>query len=319
MRITQEMIWTLASLTLVAQLSACGSDPGTGPLDGGTRDGAATKIDGGASIDGAAGSPDARASQIARCPAALPADWIFCDDFEAPNVAARYFEFSDDGGDFRRVATEAASGSYSMEVLWQSGEVSAGGMKVTFGRNPIGTQYRTSEDFTDIYWRMRVKHQTGWVGSPAKLSRATVFSASNWSQAMIAHLWSAGDVLLGDPAGCVVGGTVQCSGYNDFGNLDWLGQMPGTTPMFSTADAGRWRCVEGHLRLNTPGASDGVFEFWIDGNLESSRSNFDWRGTWTTYGINAVFFENYWNAGAGTELRRWFDDIVIATVPIGCD
>lgn len=313
MKVIENVFSALVSLAVVVSLPGCGTNPNDLSVDGGTVDAISM------SPDGPRGLPDAGNSQVGLCPNPLPGDWIFCDDFEAPNVAARYFEFSDNAGDFRRVATQAASGSYSMEVVWQSGEVSAGGFKVTFGRNPIGSQMRSGEDFNEVYWRMRVKHQTGWVGSPAKLSRATVFSASDWSQAMIAHLWSSGDVLLGDPASCVVGGAVQCSGYNDFANLDWLGQMPGTTPIFSTADAGQWRCVEGHLRLNTPGASDGVFEFWIDGNLESSRSNFDWRDTWTTYGINAVFFENYWNAGAGTELRRWFDDIAIATVPIGCN
>ena len=136
---------------------------------------------------------------------------------------------------------------------------------------------------------------------------------------MIAHLWSKGDVLIGDPAGCVSGSSVRCSGYNDFSQLDWLGQMPGDTPIFSTEDSGRWRCVEGHVRLNTPGSSDGVFELWIDDALEARRTDLDWRGSYTSYGINAVFFENYWNEGSPVEQRRWFDDIAIATERIGCD
>ena len=44
----------------------------------------------------------------------------------------------------------------------------------------------------------------------------------------------------------------------------------------------------------------------------------DWRGSWTAYGINAVFFENYWNSGAPVEQRRYFDDIAIATERVGC-
>ncbi|MBW2459127.1 MAG: hypothetical protein JRI68_31810 [Deltaproteobacteria bacterium] len=79
-----------------------------------------------------------------------------------------------------------------------------------------------------------------------------------------------------------------------------------------------WRFIEGHARLNDPGSANGVFEFWIDDNLEASRSDMDWRGSWTEYGINAVFFENYWNSGSPVEQRRYFDDIAIATVRIGC-
>lgn len=316
---------------------ACGGDDESGTPTGGTTvttdggtGGAATGVGGSGGTGGTAtgsgglGGQGGTTSQGGGavgelCPDPLPASWIFCDDFESSDpVADRYFEFGDDDGDFARVATESMSGSHSMETIFQASEVGAGGMKVTFGHNPIGTQYRTSEDFDDIYWRMYLKNQAGWTGSPAKLSRATVFAASDWSQAMIAHLWSSDDVLLGDPAGCVSGGSVQCSGYNDFANLQWLGQMPGTTPIFSTAASGVWRCIEGHARLNTPGSADGVFEFWIDGQLQNQRTDLDWRGTYTAYGINAVFFENYWNSGSPVEQRRYFDDIVIATEQIGC-
>lgn len=285
--------------------TSAGGTGGTGTGTGGTGTGA-----GGTGTGGSVGQ---------LCPDPLPASWIFCDDFESSDpVADRYFEFGDDDGDFQRVDTESNSGSHSMEVFFQQGEVEAGGMKVTFGRNPIGSQHQSDQDFDDIYWRMYLKNQDGWTGSPAKLSRATAFAASDWSQAMIAHLWSSGNVLIGDPAGCVQGSTVQCSGYNDFNNLDWLGQMHGTTEIFATAESGVWRCIEGHARLNDPGSSNGVFEFWIDNHLENSRSDMNWRGSWTEYGINAVFYENYWNSGSTQDQRRWFDDIAIATERIGC-
>jgi hypothetical protein len=286
--------------------TSLGGAGGVGGSTGGT-----TSTDGGGASGGSSGG-------AVTCPATLPSGWLFCDDFEKPDVASRYFEYGDDEGDFVRTTDQAASGQYSMQVVFQQGEVSAGGMKLRVGNNPIGTDVAPGQDFDELFWRMRVMHQSGWVGSPAKLSRATSMAKSDWSQAMIAHLWSKGDVLLGDPASCVKGGAVACQGYNDFANLSWLGQMPGSTPIFATGDAGKWRCVEGHAKLNAPGQSDGVFEFWIDEKLEASRSDLNWRGTWTGYGINAVFFENYWNQGSPVEQKRWFDDIVIATVPIGC-
>lgn len=286
------------------------------PIDASTNDAAPGAAD--ASVADASATADATTS-TSLCPDPLPASWIFCDDFEQGDVTSRYFEYWDNDGDFRRVTSESASGDYSMEVLWQVDEVEAGNLKVTFGRNPLGSIYQSSQDFADIYWRMRVKHQPGWGGSPAKLSRATAFSGADWSQAMIAHLWSSGEILKGDPASCVAAGAVACSGYNDFDNLDWLGQLPGVTPIFSTADSGQWRCVEGHARLNTPGLANGVFEFWIDDEVEASTSDLDWRGSWTDYGINAVFFENHWNDGSPVEQRRWFDDLAIATTRIGCD
>lgn len=34
--------------------------------------------------------------------------------------------------------------------------------------------------------------------------------------------------------------------------------------MFSTENSGKWYCVVGHVKLNTPGNQDGIFEFWIN-------------------------------------------------------
>ncbi len=258
------------------------------------------------------------------CPSPLPSDWIFCEDFENISDTKKvFFEHNDDNGDLKVVSGEGVSGTHALEASYQKGEVGAGWVSIAFGRNPIvgsgKPHYRATEDFTEVWWRLRVKHQQGWpdVG-PAKLMRATSFAKSNWGQAMIAHLWSSGVQLLGDPATCVNGGSVACNKYNDFGNLKWLGQMKGTTPLFSKALSGKWQCVEGHVKLNTPGQKDGQFEFWINGNLEKSRKDLDWRGTYTQYGVNLISVENYWNSGAVQDLKRWFDDIAIAESRIGC-
>ena len=160
----------------------------------------------------------------------------------------------------------------------------------------------------------------GWRGSPAKLSRATVFtSATDWSQAMIAHLWSddAGHLLI-DPASCVRGDSVTCVGYNDFDSLRWLGYRSGQTAIFSTQDAGTWRCVEAYVRLNDPGERNGVHAFWVDDLLEAQRDSLDFVGRYDAYAINALFFENYWNAGSPQEQERYFDHIVVSTARIGC-
>ncbi len=317
----------LAGLLLAGPV-AC-SDDDSGAADGSTTPDAGVASDAAPGVDAAtgpdAGDADGGVVGPVGCPDPMPSGWIFCEDFERGHVPADvFFEHNDNDGDFRVVDTDGHSGTHAMEALWQTAEVGAGWVSVAFGQNPMvyggRPHYRTTEDFTEIYWRLEVKHEQGWpdVG-PAKLSRATAFAYSDWGQAMIAHLWSSDLVLLGDPAGCVTGGTVSCHQYNDFANLDWLGQMPGTTELFSSALSGQWHCVEGHVRLNTPGQADGVFEFWIDDNLENSRTDLDWRGTWTDYGLNLVSVENYWNSGAVSQLRRWIDDIVVSEERIGCE
>ncbi len=135
---------------------------------------------------------------------------------------------------------------------------------------------------------------------------------------VIAHVWGGkGDVLCIAPATGIRDNRKVTTRYNDFPNLKWLGLRQGQDPIFSPAESGRWVCIESHVKLNTPGKHDGVFELWVDGKPEASRTDLDWHGEWTDYGINAVFLENQENNGSIQRQARWFDEFVISTQPIG--
>lgn len=255
-------------------------------------------------------------------------DWIFCDDFESGVEdqmvrQGRYFEYSDNNGDFISVVGIGFGNSIGMRTIFQKGEVDAGGMKLGFGRNPIGYMnkgIRSTEDFREVYYRMYLRNDSNWEGNPAKLSRATVFTnPSVWSQAMIAHLWSDSNYhLLLDPAsGVNEKGEIATTKYNDFANLRWLGNKRGVTPIFD-GKHDDWICIEHHVKLNDPGKKNGIQEFWIDGNLEARITDLDFVGTYDAYAINAIFFENYWNDGSVKLQERYFDNIVVSTSRIGC-
>lgn len=257
---------------------------------------------------------------------------IFCDDFEsAQDIGDRYFEVNRDDGDLAVVDGVGRNGSRGVRVIFQAGEVSAGGLSKSIGRTPspyIGRfAERSTEDFTEIYWRMDVRHQVGWQGNgPAKLSRALVMANSSWATGMMAHLWSGGpnnSHLIMDPAsGIDAVGNLRSTRYNDFANLRWLGIRVGTTPMFSDDSAGRWFCMEAHVKLNTPGVSNGVFEFWVNDIHQNSNTTLNWHGNYnqdpSRMAINAIFFENYWNDGSPIQQERYFDNLVISTERIGC-
>ena len=244
-------------------------------------------------------------------------DWIFCDDFEDTGALVkqgRYFEYDDNAGDFVPKAGIGLSGSRGMQVRWQAGEVGAGSIKLSFGRNPNAymnkQNIRPGQDFREIYYRMYLRMQSGWQGSPAKLSRATIFtSANDWRQAMIAHLWSDDSAhLLIDPASCIDGGVVQCTTYNDFNHLKWLGNKSGITPLFATDHSGIWYCIEAHVKLNDPGQSNGVQEFWIDGRLEARREGLNftgtYRGLWHQCRVFRELLERGVAGSAGTVFRQ---------------
>jgi hypothetical protein len=245
---------------------------------------------------------------------------LFYDAFDrSPDGDPRYFDYNRQGGSFVWSPGEGYGGQGgAMKCRFEKGQVEAGSLKVLFGKNPFGKGIRPTETFREIYWRVYVKHEPGWEGNPAKLARALCLAGSDWSEGFIAHVWGGkGDALCIDPATGIQDSRKVTDTYNDFAHLRWLGSRQTQTPLFSPAESGRWVCVESHIRLNTPGRSDGVFELRIDGRLEAARTDLDWHGSWADYAINAVFLENYWNSGSVKRQARWFDDFVISTQPIG--
>jgi hypothetical protein len=254
------------------------------------------------------------------------AGWIWCDDFEQ-NRLSSYFEYDNSGGDFARAAGVGLNGTYGMRARWSSaGQVSAGALHLAFGKVPSGFSVVDggTQIYRDIYWRMYVRTQPGWTGGSAvKLSRGIVFASSNWAEAAIAHVWgddgSASPYLGLDPVrGTDASGTLLTTTYNDFAHFTWLGWVQGSKPLFANNQAGNWFCVEAHMKLNDAGQSNGVFETWINDTLDARASNLNFLGSYSTYGINAVFFENYWNAGAVQPEERYFDNVVVSTQRIGC-
>lgn len=264
---------------------------------------------------------------IGSCATPRP-EWIWCDDFETDRLG-RYFEYVSAGGVFARAAGVGRAGSFGMRAHWAVGEVSAGALHLAFGRTPQA-YFRPVDagtaDYREIYWRVYVRNQSGWVGGGGnKLSRAISFASStSWAEAMIAHVWSGGsapgwDYLFLDPAsGTDAAGTLRTTTYNDIANFRWLGAVRGQTPLFGATAVGAWHCVEAHVRLNDAGQANGVFELWVDGALDAQKPGLNWVGGFNAYGINAVFFENYWNSGSPADQERYFDDLVVSTAPIGC-
>ncbi len=251
--------------------------------------------------------------------------WIWCDDFDQDRMAS-YFEVDRARGSFGRVSGVGNNGSWGMRARFAAGQVSAGSLKLAFGRTP-GPYFRAVDggvaDYRELYWRLYLRNAPGWTGGGGnKLSRMTVFATSGWSQAMIAPVWSGGpgsrSLMLDPVSGTDPEGRVRTTKYNDLPNLRWLGQRVSRTPIFDPAHVGQWRCIEAHVRLNDAGRANGVFELWIDGRPEASRAGLNWLGTYSAYGLNALFLENYWNAGSPVAQERYFDNLVVSTEPIGC-
>jgi hypothetical protein len=251
--------------------------------------------------------------------------WIWCDDFEQ-NRLGSYFEYSAVGGGFVRASGVGSQGSFGMKATFNRGQVNAGFLHLAFGKTPqsyFKPVDAGTANYRDLYWRHYVRYQPGWTGGGGnKMSRATSFvSNKSWAQSMIAHVWSSGGgnwLGLEPASGTTPSGTVVTTRYNDFAHLRFLGLTRGTKPIFTSANVGKWYCVETHVRWNDAGSSNGVFEMWIDGALDARKTGLNWVGSFNAYGMNAVYLENYWNQGAPKTQSRYFDNLVVSTSRIGC-
>ncbi len=96
--------------------------------------------------------------------------------------------------------------------------------------------------------------------------------------------------------------------------------------------SGNWFYFEVHIKLNTPGNADGIFEMWINncgsaGNacgaspvLRARYTNVNWGKTATNGGIGSIWTENWANNadGVGSNGTEWYDNVKISVVgPIG--
>ena len=217
-----------------------------------------------------------------------------------------------------------------MRARWKAGQVDAGFLHLAIGKTP--QNYMRPADagtakYRELYWRLYLRLQPGWVGGGGdKLSRAFVFaSPDSWAQAMIAHVWSgtsespSGAYLVLDHArGTNATGTLVTNKYNDFEHFYWLGGARGQRAIFTGADIGRWHCIETKVRLNDRGQSNGALSLWIDDVLDAERTGLNFLGNFSEYGINAVYLENYWNTGSPKAQERYFDNFVVSTQRIGC-
>ncbi|MES2824868.1 MAG: hypothetical protein V4732_14785 [Pseudomonadota bacterium] len=246
--------------------------------------------------------------------------WLWCDDFESDSsLEQNYFDVSRENGRFGVVTDTAYAGTHALRNGYLLGVESAGSLKFSFGATLVSPKRYTDRNFTDVYWRFYMKTGSNWVGQPLKVSRGIVFTSKNWAQAAIGHLWEGNLLSIGlDPVSGVSGSTVVTTGWNDFPHMKWLGKADGSIQIYANENREKWYCIELHMKLNTPGSADGIFEFWINESLQANKSNLNWRGSYTTYGINALTLEGWTNGGAKQTQNRYFDNFVVSTRKIGC-
>lgn len=90
----------------------------------------------------------------------------------------------------------------------------------------------------------------------------------------------------------------------------------------ASLEQGRWHCVEGHVRMNTPGVNNGVFTGWLDGAQRYSRNDVEFRrASETGVGIRHMWHNVYFGGSWPTPnpLSLVYDEVVVSTGGrVGC-
>lgn len=84
---------------------------------------------------------------------------------------------------------------------------------------------------------------------------------------------------------------------------------------------GDWYCVEGRVRMNTPGERDGLLEAWIDGMPVMSRDDLAFRRADEQFiGVSSFWFNVYFGGTqpSPNEKSATFDNVAVGPTRIGC-
>lgn len=85
---------------------------------------------------------------------------------------------------------------------------------------------------------------------------------------------------------------------------------------------GEWYCVEGRIKLNTPGTSDGVLQGWVNEQIAFDKDDVAFRrSAENSLNIRTFWFDIYYG-GSDTSPRDneiQFDSLALSSEKIGCD
>lgn len=225
-------------------------------------------------------------------------DWLWCDGFESGDtLTINYQDVSTNG--MSVVAGEAFEGTHSLRQSYTQGQVDAGWIIRV-----------NNSGFPDhVFMRWYHKFEAGFQGFPPKMARIrNRLRSGDWSSPYAVHCWLETDGVLALD--------VAATNSTQANSAGWL---PIARTAFTFADAkniGRWICFEMEVKLNTPGATNGLYRLWADDSLIAERINVDLRGS-TTDKINEVMLDCYWNGGSPKPQSRYYDNFVISTQKIG--
>jgi hypothetical protein len=164
--------------------------------------------------------------------------------------------------------------------------------------------------------------------------RMWIYLADSWKLGTYGapHFWRFWTCIDGSSAGCDEM-LIDQSNYAD--DTLYISYMPGqphpgaaayyfvNTGYQVDAGIGKWSCWEVHFRVNSPGQTNGLAEFYVDGTLLKSVTGMNQYGTDSFPGFRYVDWAGNVGGTPGAwpnaSNYRFMDDLALATSRIGCN
>jgi len=181
------------------------------------------------------------------------------------------------------------------------------------GRNMADHDFGPNKSgYNELWLRYYIKPLPGYVYGAQKMINFNATQAGG------------GGISIGGPGSPFADGALDmCTWWdcNVTGEIYYYRQNQGTRYLLKD-HLGVWSYVEMHVKLNTPGQKNGIWELWVDDcgangvctgtpTLRSRFTTVEWQGPTENKQIRSVWFENWANPGSvGTEL---YDQLMVKT------
>jgi hypothetical protein len=269
-------------------------------------------------VEGSAKSPAKRGSSDIEPGLTGRNDLLFYESFSSSNWASHW-----NGAAVN--ATRVGSGYRGAGLRVRIPAASHYGTNITFDFSAQGLA-----EPEEVYFRYYLKFGSNW--NPAVSGKLPGLSHINsstgqgkgckavdgndgWSARM---MWRPGDA--GTDVGYYVYHADMLSPGDNPSNTCGDGFIWSDAVGYAPTARNRWICIEGHMKLNDPSASNGVLRGWVNGKPAYSNDTFRFRK------VSGWKIEDFWadiyyggKPTAPSTMDVYLDSVVLAKKRIGCD
>jgi hypothetical protein len=229
---------------------------------------------------------------------------ILQDDFQSGNIN----NWLDDAkvGNFIVQNTTVHSGEYALQNSLIKDAHDTGWLSHFFADHPLGPN-GNQEDEVCLEWYAYFSPGFVWPSDSVKMFIMAAFES-----------WSAGYPPFNSWSPYYLTVAVDGNGLpfailnrKTSGSTLWR-NMPQNQGSPTVVNPGQWYKLKYHLKLNTPGNSDGICEVWINDQLKVKYTDVNYRDSYTRYGWNHLMITASATPVSPQNQEMYWDDIVLS-------